>query len=85
MIIIYKELIQKYISYLKESHIQEFAMKNNISLSQEEVTIIYQFIKKNYLSLIEDNTTILELKKVLREDLYQQLYSMYQEYKTTYL
>jgi hypothetical protein len=81
----YKELIKRYISHLKLDHIKEYAKSQNIILNQEEAQIIYDFILKNYNSLLEDNTTILGLKKLIREDLYNTIFLLYQKKKTKYL
>jgi len=81
----YKELIKKYIGNLKLEHLRMYASSENIVLSDEELSIIYQFIQQNYESLLEDNTTILQLKNLLREDLYEQLLFLYQKNKTKYL
>ena len=84
MIIIYKELVQKYISYLTPTHIKEYADSQNISVSEQEVLILHQFIQKNYKQLLDDNTTITKLKPLLREDLYKKVYALYQENKAKY-
>ena len=81
----YKELIKKYISHLTIQHIKDYAQKENIILSEKEAEIINQFIHKNYLNLLEDNTTIIQLKNLLREDLYEKVYLLYQKNKTKYL
>lgn len=81
----YRELIKKYISFLKIQHIKEYANRMNIILSEEECLILYQFIKDHYLELLDDNTTIIQLKSLIREDLYQEIDCLYQENKAKYL
>ena len=81
----YKELIKKYVKYLTINHIKEYAKIEHIMINDEEASILHQFIMENYLSLLEDNTTIFQLKGLIREDLYNTIYNLYQENKTKYL
>ena len=81
----YQELIKKYIPYLTIHHVKEYARSKKIMLSDEESRIIYQFIKDHSLELLEDDTTIFLLKGKIREDLFEQVYFLYQEKKTKYL
>ena len=85
MICIYREIIKKYIHQLQPIHIEEYAKKKRIFLTNEEVQILYSFIQKNYLSLLDDNTTIFQLKSFLREDLFEKILFLYQENKEKYL
>ena len=80
----YKELIIKYIDYLQPEHIKQYAKDNNIIITNDEVIIIYNYIKNNYLQLLNNEKSIEPLKQLLREDLYLQLYNLYQQKKTKY-
>lgn len=84
MIIIYKDLLKKYINYLEPIHIKNYAKNKNIYITEEETYIIYNFIKDNYLELIENESTLLNLKKLLREDLYKEILKEYKENKAKY-
>lgn len=81
----YKNLVLKYISRLQLKHIKDYAHQQNINLSEEEATLLYHFIQSHSKELLEDNTTIFQLKDCIREDLFQQLFTLYQENKTKYL
>ena len=82
----YKELIKSYIPKLTPKLIKEKRKKLNISLTDSETIILYQFIMKNYSEILEGNeTSFIELKKKLSPTLYTQLIKLYNENKTKYL
>ena len=86
MIIIYKEIIKKYINYLTPNDIKMYAQKNNIEVNNQEVQIIYNYIKKYYLEILNNNEScFLKLKKEIRPDLYNIIMKLYQENKQKYL
>lgn len=84
MIIIYKELIKKYIKYLEPIHIKNYANNKNIFITNQEVNIIHNFIKTYYNELLEDDSILIELKPLIREDLYNQVLLEYKENKAKY-
>ena len=82
----YKELIKSYIPKLTPKLIKEYGKKLNISLTDSETIILYQFIMKNYSEILEGNeTSFIELKKKLSPTLYTQLIKVYNENKLKYL
>lgn len=82
----YKELIKSYIPKLTPKLIKEYGKKINISLTDSETIILYQFIMKNYSEILEGNeTSFIELKRKLNPNLYQQLLNLYNENKNKYL
>ena len=84
MIIIYKDLIKKYINYLEPLHIKNYAENKNIVISNEEVNIIHNFIKTYYNELLENESILNTLKPLIREDLYNQVLIEYKENKAKY-
>ena len=73
----YKELIKSYIPKLTPKLIKEYGKKLNISLTDSETIILYQFIMKNYSEILEGNeTSFIELKRKLNPNLYQQLLNL---------
>ena len=84
MIIIYKDIIKKYINYLTPIHIKNYANNKNITISNEEVNIIYKFIKDYYLELLEDESILNKLKPLIRDDLYKEIIKEYKENKAKY-
>ncbi len=85
MIIIYKELVRKYISNLTPNHIKKYSSSINYILTEEEVSMIYQFIRNYYEELLEDESTIYKLKGQVRDDLYNKIVELYKENKAKYL
>ena len=86
MIYIYKELIKNNISKLKVNHLEEFAKKNNLTYSNDELIIIYNFIMYNYNELLDENIKVFEsIKNKINPKLYKDLLNLYVEYKQKYL
>ena len=84
MIIIYKDLIKKYINLLEPSHVKNYASNKNIYITNQEVNIIHNFIKTYYNELLEDDSILIELKPLIREDLYKKVLKEYKENKVKY-
>jgi len=84
VIIIYKDLIKKYINLLEPIHIKNYANNKNISITNQEVNIIHNFIKTYYNELLDNESILLELKPLIREDLYKQILLEYKENKAKY-
>ena len=84
MIIIYKDLIKKYINLLEPIHIKNYANNKNISITNQEVNIIHNFIKAYYNELLENDSIFSELKPLIREDLYNKVLKEYKENKAKY-
>ena len=62
----YKELIKSYIPKLTPRMIKDYGETINISLTDSETIILYQFIMKNYSEILEGNeTSFIELKRKL--------------------
>ncbi len=67
---------------MSPNDILTYAKKNNISVSSSESIIIYKFIKRNYKFILNgDDSSLKELKKLLREDLYNKIIELYMYYK----
>ncbi len=82
----YKELIKNWLPKLTPKMIKDYGEKINISLTDSETSILYQFIMKNYSEILDGNeTSFIELKKKLSPTLYTQLIKLYNENKTKYL
>ena len=86
MIFIYKELVRGYINKLTTKDIEGFAKKNNISYTNDELLVVYQFIKYNYNELLDENIKVFEeIRNKVSPTLYKQLLNLYIEYKQKYL
>ena len=86
MICIYKELIKKNINKLTIEHLRNFAKIKNISYTEDELVIIYNFIMYNYNDLLDENIRVFEsIKTKINPLLYKDLINLYIEYKQKYL
>ena len=82
----YQRIARSYISKLTMRDLEKFARSNNISYTQDELVIIYQFIKYHYEDLLNENIKVFEeLKGKIHPVLYKQLLNLYIEYKQKYL
>ena len=55
-------IIERFMSNLKIEDIQNFAWKNNVTLSEEELNFTYDFVKKNW-RIILSNPNAFQLEK----------------------
>ena len=86
MIIIYKEIVRKYIKKVSIEDFKMFAKENSISYTPKEIEIVYQFIMNNYEELLNHNEDcLMYLKENISPTLYEKLYVLYQKYYTLYL
>ena len=86
MIYIYQELVKKYIGQLSPKDLEDFATKNDISYTKDELIIVYQFIKYHYQDLLDENIKVFEeIRDKISPNLYKQLLNLYIEYKQKYL
>lgn len=81
MIIIYKELIKKYITKITKEDIKKYALTQNEVITEEESIIILNHIKKYHLELLNKNTSSFNiLKQKLRKELFTKIVNLYNEY-----
>lgn len=86
MIFIYKEFVKRHIDKLTPKDLEKFAQKNNISYTNDELLVVYQFIKYNYNDLLNENIRVFEtIRDKLSPNLYKRLLNLYIEYKQKYL
>jgi len=86
VIFIYKELAKKYINRLSINDVKNFADKNKIEYTNEELVIVYNFIMYNYNDLLDGNIKIIDnIKDKISPTLYKRLINLYIEYRQKYL
>ena len=81
-----KNLIINYISNMNINDVNNFAINNNITLSEEELIFTYNFIKKNYLVLLND-PNLLDMNKYkdrYSEENYNKINELIDNYKKKY-
>jgi len=78
--------IRNYIEKITEQDIYNFALKEGITLLNDESKIIYTYIKNYWQVLLEDDATFVfeELKEKLRPKTYKKVLELYTKYKTQF-
>ncbi len=80
-----KTLLKNYINLLTIEKVKKFSIKNNIFLSDEEISFLINLIKDNYDEIIIDDTKYLEiLKSKLSNDNFIKIRELYTYYKIKY-
>ena len=51
----FKKLIDSYVYNMKKGDVYDFALKNGINLSEDELSYVYDVIKKEYQTIIYGN------------------------------
>lgn len=79
----YEKIIESYVNKLTINDIYTFANYKNISITNNEANIIYNYIKKYWMIFYKENPTKLfnELKTQLSSNTYDNLIQLYIEYK----
>lgn len=80
----YEYLIGEYVNNkLKEQDINNFALKKNIHLTEDEIKIIYMYIKNYWREFYKGDPIelFIELKEKLNTNTYNTIIKLYKEYK----
>lgn len=79
-------LIERYMNKISPLDVNNFAQKNNIYLSEEELQFTYQFIKKNWQPILA-NPNVLNLnryKDKFSEENFVKIKKLIKEYSIKY-
>ena len=77
-----KYIIMEYIRKLNRNDIINFANKQGITLSNDEVETIYYYIKHEYKRILnKDESILVEAKDKLNDNAYNYLEKLYYKYK----
>lgn len=78
-----KFLIKNYVEKLTEEDIENFAIKEGITLLEKEKRILYIYIKNYWETLLEKDSTFIfeELKEKLQPKTYEKVIELYNKYK----
>lgn len=76
-------ILERYVNRLTKNHIIEFAKKQNITLLNNEIDIIYEYIKKYYKTIAFGDVTNIfkELKCKLSFNTYEKIEELYNIFK----
>lgn len=79
-------LIGQYVNKLTINNINDFALKNNINLSENELNVLLNVAKNHYREVLNGNDleVINYLKDNLSKDNYDKIISLYNKYKNKY-
>ena len=79
----YEALISSYINKLSINDINDFAIKNNIVLKENEDKIIYDFVKNNWKEVYKGNTLkeLYKIKGKVSNDTFNVILELYNKYK----
>lgn len=79
----YKNLIENYVNKMTKEDLINYAQKQNLNVSQNEINIIYYYIK-NYWEIFyekDPSNLFLALKEKLQKQNYEYLKKLYLQYK----
>ena len=77
-------LISEYVNRMQKQDVNNFAIKQGITLDNEELDIIYNYIKNNYKTLIYGNpksNTRNEIKYQVKPLTYNKIENLYMQFK----
>ncbi len=80
-----KFIIKKYIDKLSIQNINNFALNNNIVLSEKELEYMYNLIKNNWEQILNnDDSILLKLNGNVDNESIKKIEKLYYEYKKKY-
>lgn len=76
-------IITKYINKLTKEDIVKFATSQNITLTSNELDIIYNHIKNDYQTFLTKDPNIIlnQVKTEVRAEVYNKIIELYNQYK----
>lgn len=76
-------LISEYVNRMQKQDVNNFALKQGITLDNEELDIIYNYIKNNYKTLIYGNPKVIleEIKHQVKPLTYNKIENLYMQFK----
>lgn len=76
-------LISEYVNRMQKKDVNNFAIKQGITLDNEELDIIYNYIKNNYKTLIYGNPKVIleEIKYQVKPLTYNKIENLYMQFK----
>ena len=75
-------IIERYMSMLKKEDVFNFAVSNNIFLSNKELDFTYEFIKKNWQDIVK-NPNLFEIERYknrFSEENFKKVKQLFKEY-----
>ena len=78
--------IERYINNMTKDDVNKFALSKNIELSENELTLTYEFIKKNYKNML-GNPKLFDIERYKNnysKENFSKITKVYQEYFQRY-
>lgn len=76
------KLIKSYIDKLSINDINNFLLKESISINSNDINIIYIYIKNNFDEILKDEEKVLnKVKNDVNKDTYDKILYLYDKYK----
>ena len=80
------EFIERSIQHLTIQDLKKAATKYNISCTDTELSMVYQFLEEHYHELLQQDITVFEyLRPKISLNLYKKLLNLYIDLKQKYL
>jgi len=81
-----EKLISEYVNRMNLDDVNNFALKNGINLSNEELSLIFNYIKNDWHTIVFGNPRAIldDLKNKLNTNSYQKIESLYVYFKNRY-
>lgn len=80
-----KNLIENYISKLTIETLDEFGKKNNISLNNNELNYLLNYVKNNINEiLVNDTNALKDIEQNIRNEEFIKIKKLYLNYKSKY-
>lgn len=80
-----KGLIRNYIDLLNINKLNEFGIKNDIHLNNEELEFLLKIIKENYEDILVNDSKYLELlKNNINQNDFEKIQNLFKFYKERY-
>ncbi len=77
-----EKFIKNYINKLTINDINNFLLKENISINSNDINIIYIYIKNNFDEILKDEVKVLNrVKNDVNKDTYDKILYLYDKYK----
>ena len=79
-------IVDKYMQNLTKNDVNNFALKKNINLADDELDLIYNFVKKNYKEILK-NPTLFDINRFeskFHGDNFTKIKKVYLEYFSKY-
>ena len=78
----YESIIGSYVKRLSKDDIKNYCFKENLSITDDEVDIIYYYVKNNWKDIMYDCTPYLKIaKEKLSKDVYEKILFLKEKYK----